>query len=142
MEANHNTDDDIVDKLFPTLQELSKDDSGCDGFEKSVRSSRTKAVQFQKLFAFMETHSDFTKGKTTEKQAAEWDTLTKELNSLGPPEYSSKRWRKVWSDHKGNKKRVKVTETVTQLKTFIESTLLSDSTNCSPTITGNISLYF
>ncbi len=34
-----------------------------------------------------------------------WDTLTTDLNSLGPPTNTTKKWRQVWSSYKYNNKK-------------------------------------
>lgn len=53
----------------------------------------------------MTKNPDFTQGQADEKLLLAWDSLTVELNSIGPPIHSSIACRKVWSDYKANRKR-------------------------------------
>lgn len=75
--------------------------------QKRKRSSKTTEAQMDKILAFMQSHPDFTKGRSIENEmlTKDWDRLTEDLNNMGPPIHTSNEWRKVWSDSKGNKKR-------------------------------------
>lgn len=66
-------------------------------------------AQIVKLFSFMNGRAGFTKGKMkhteeTTKLFDEWEKLTSELNTMGPPCHSSSKWRRVWTRLKSKKK--------------------------------------
>lgn len=68
-------------------------------------------AQSKKLILTMDCRTDnIDKGKMksderTKKLLDEWDQLTLELNSLGPPCHKSSKWRRIWTKMKSNKKR-------------------------------------
>lgn len=100
--------------------------------------SRTTDAQFEKLLAYMETHEDFSKGKTSESQAAAWNIVVSELNGMGPPIRTAEEWRIVWSNLKGNRKRKLVQSFKPATKTTLDSNFVecstygTASTSCTP----------
>lgn len=69
----------------------------------STKRSRTKKSQFDLIFDFYKNHNEAL--IDTKIFDLLWHQLTAHLNSIGPPTYSSTGWKRVWSEHKYNKKR-------------------------------------
>lgn len=79
----------------------------CDNMDENKtdggKRSRTKPKQFALIADFYEKHNEEFLSKDTFDKL--WDELSIQLNLLGPPTHSWQEWKRIWSEHKYNKKR-------------------------------------
>lgn len=77
------------------------------GFDKQNRAkkrcARTKKDQFELMLSFHNDNNAEVLGTLTYDQR--WGDLTKQLNAIGPPNYSGNEWKRIWTERKYNKKR-------------------------------------
>lgn len=67
------------------------------------RSERTKKEQFHLIVEFYkENNEELLHGDIFLEL---WNELAVKLNSIGPPNHTNIEWRRVWTEHKYNKKR-------------------------------------
>lgn len=107
-ENEEHLDFDMIDESFCCGSDKENVVKKSDEYEATIkrkRCLRTTDAQFEKLFAYMQTHDDFSKGKASESQVIAFNTLVSELNVMGPPYRTGEEWRVVWSNRKGNQKR-------------------------------------
>lgn len=71
--------------------------------KKITKRGRTKNLQFDLIADFYSQHNEALIDTTTFERL--WNDLTVKLNSVGPPVHSNVEWKRVWSEHKYNKKR-------------------------------------
>lgn len=92
------------------------DSESDDESEPRVNNTKDNAkkittAQIEILNLKMRGRSDgFTKGKIklTEKSQAlleEWNELTSQLNTLGPPQHTTSKWRRIWTKMKSRKNK-------------------------------------
>lgn len=66
------------------------------------RRGRTKKEQLDLINEFHDNHDEVLNDDTYNQN---WNALVVKLNSIGPPSNSSNEWKRVWTEHKYNKKR-------------------------------------
>lgn len=67
------------------------------------KRTRTKKEQFQMIISFYEKYNE--ELINPEQFDKLWNILADELNGIGPPTHTNTEWRRVWTDHKYNRKR-------------------------------------
>lgn len=82
--------------------------------ESKKRRTKTNPAQFQKLIAYMRCNAaDFNRDNRRLDQATPfriddiWESITTELNAIGPPFRTNAQWRRAWTVYKSNKRRRK-----------------------------------
>lgn len=56
-----------------------------------------------------------------------WNDLSTELNVIGPPKHSAKEWRKVWSNHKYQNKKRRISVGSAESMSFVKFFIFSET---------------
>lgn len=95
---------DFDDFSNKNIEKHSLNDSDKENNVKT-RRARTKKDQLDLIVEFHNNHNEMSDINTIDQN---WNDLVEKLNSIGPPNNSSNEWKRVWTEHKYNKKRKRV----------------------------------
>lgn len=83
------------------MSDLNENIAGKNDNQVKRRRARTKKEQLDILSEFHNSYGEVLSNTHNPK----WEELVIKLNSIGPPDNTSNEWKRVWTEHKYNKKR-------------------------------------
>lgn len=94
------SDSGYLNKNSPSINERDKEN------KSKIRHERTKKEQFDLMIDFYKNNNEELMDRDSFQKL--WDELAQKLNVIGPPYHTIFEWKRIWSEHKYNKKRKRV----------------------------------